>query len=105
MCSHRKFFPNRALHSLFNRSHCQLAHFELSGHLQNGTVDDIVSVLSDLPTITHLKLEDDLSWLLRRFFKSDESLQSASPIRCSEAVHAVLPRLQSLDIPPLIDRF
>jgi hypothetical protein len=54
----RTSFPNSAIPSIFNRSRCQLTHFDLCGDLRNGTTDDLISILSDLPTITHFKLQE-----------------------------------------------
>jgi hypothetical protein len=92
------FFPNLVLQSLFNRSHCQLSHFDLSGDLENGMPDDLISILSDLPTITHLKLEDTYSTCVEGVM-SDELLQRLTPVRHNEFAHAgrLLPRLESLE--------
>jgi hypothetical protein len=69
------------LPSVFNRSRCQLAHFDLCGpHLENGTSDDLISILSDLPMITHLKLEDDHSRRLDDAIMSDKLLKRLTPI-------------------------
>jgi len=93
------FFPNSALPSMFNRSHCQLTHFELSGRLENGTADDLISILSDLPTITHLKLDDSHSWRSENAIMSDKLLQRLTPIPRSEFTNTgrLLPRLESLE--------
>jgi len=92
-------FPIRAIQSLFNRSHCQLTHFDLSGDLEDITSDELISILSDLPTITHLKLEDRYSRPLEDTFMSDELLQSLTPIHHGEFTHTgrLLPRLESLE--------
>jgi hypothetical protein len=93
------FFPNSALPSLFNRSHCQLTHFDLSGHLENGTTDDLISILSDLPTITHFKLEDIYSQRLDDALMSNKLLRRLTPIRPREFTRTdrLLPRLESLE--------
>ena len=52
-------FPNNAIPSIFNRSRCQLTHFDLCGDLEDGTTDGLISILSDLPTITHFKLQEE----------------------------------------------
>jgi len=93
------FFPTNTLPSIFNRSHCQLTHFHLSGHLENGTSDDLISILSDLPTITHFKLEDNHSRRLKNALMSDELLLRITPIPRGEFSHIsqLLPRLESLE--------
>ena len=88
-------FPNRALSSLFNRSHCQLTHFDLTGDIQGATSDDLISIVSDLPTITHLKLED---MRLEDTIMSDELLQRLAPTLSNEVARTrLLPRLGSLE--------
>jgi len=97
LCSMGKLFPNRALRSLLNRSHCQLTHFDLSGDLENCTSECFISILSDLPTITDLKLEDHYHRHLECALMSDELLQRLTPTRCGEFIQTrLLPRLKSL---------
>ena len=95
----RTSFPNSAIPSIFNRSRCQLTHFDLCGDLRNGTTDDLISILSDLPTITHFKLEDKYSQLLDHALMSNKLLRRLTPIRPSEFTHIdrLLPRLESLE--------
>jgi len=97
--SNGTIFPHLALHSLFNRSNCQLTHLELSGDLEEATSDDFISILSDLPTITHLKLEDSCRQCMNEAIMSDELLQRLAPtLSDDEAVRTrLLPRLESLD--------
>jgi len=73
----RASFPNSAIPSIFNRSRCQLTHFDLCGDLRNGTTDDLISILSDLPTITHFKLQDSYSRRLDDALMSDMLLQGS----------------------------
>jgi hypothetical protein len=73
----RTSFPNSAIPSIFNRSRCRLTHFDLCGDLQNGTTDDLISILSDLPTITHFKLEDKYSQRLDDALMSNELLEGS----------------------------
>jgi len=94
----RTSFPNSAIPSIFNRSRCQLTHFDLCGDLRDGTTDDLISILSDLPTITHFRLED--TWSSQDgAIMSDQLLQMLTPIRPSEFPHTdkLLPRLESMD--------
>jgi hypothetical protein len=96
----RTSFPNSAIPSIFNRSRCRLTHFDLSGHLENGTTYDLISILSDLPTITHFKLEDKYSRRLdANAIMSNQLLRRLTPIRPSESIHIdrLLPRLESLE--------
>jgi hypothetical protein len=101
-CSRRIFFPNRAIPSLLNRSHCPLTHFDLFGDLVDGSADDLISIFSDLPTITHLKLEDSYSFGQEDGIMSNRLLQRLTPTTStlqSEGIHTgrVLPRLESLE--------
>jgi hypothetical protein len=93
------FFPNSALSSLFSRSHCRLTHFHLFGDLENGTSDKLISILSGLPTVTHLKLEESESRPPEDVIMSDELLQKLTPNRFGEFAHTdqLLPRLKSLE--------
>ena len=95
----RDFFPNRAVQSLFNRSRCQLTHFDLSGDLENSRSEGLISIFDDLPSITHLKLEDTgrygrtwpesgIGW--------DALLQRLGPTRHDE-FERLFPRLESLE--------
>jgi hypothetical protein len=95
----RTSFPNSAIPSIFNRSRCQLTHFDLSGDLRNGTAGDLISILSDLPTITHFKLHDVYCERLDDALMSDMLLRRLTPIRPSESIHIdrLLPRLESLE--------
>jgi hypothetical protein len=95
----RTAFPNSAIPSIFNRSRCQLTHFDLCGDLQNGTSDDLISILSDLPTITHFKLEDKYSRRLDDALMSNKLLQKLTPIHPNEFTRTdrLLPRLESLE--------
>jgi hypothetical protein len=95
----RSSFPNSALPSIFSRSRCRLTHFDLCGDLQNGTTDDLISILSDLPTITHFKLEDKYSQRLDDALMSNKLLRRLTPIGPSEVIHIdrLLPRLESLE--------
>ena len=95
----RTSFPNSAIPSIFNRSRCRLTHFDLCGDLRNGTTNDLISILSDLPTITHFKLEDKYSQLLDHALMSNKLLRRLTPIRPSEFTHIdrLLPRLESLE--------
>ena len=88
-------FPNSAIPSIFNRSRCQLTHFDLCGDLRNGTTDDLISILSDLPTITHFKLQESYFDSLM----SNMLLRRLTPTRPSEFIHIdrLLPRLESLE--------
>ena len=93
-------FPNSAIPSIFNRSHYQLTHFDLCGDLQNGTPEDLISILSDLPTITHFKLQEESeSERLNDALMSNMLLRRLTPIRPSEFTHTerLLPRLESLE--------
>jgi hypothetical protein len=54
----RTSFPNSAISFIFNRFR-RLTHFDLCGDLRSGTTDDLISILSDLPTITHFKLQEE----------------------------------------------
>ena len=91
-------FPTRAIPSIFNRSRCQLTHFDLSGCIVNGTSDDLIFILSDLPTITHFKLEDTYRHSDNRIM-TDKLLRKLIPIHHSEFTHTdrLLPRLESLE--------
>jgi len=97
---HRKYsFPLHRLISLVNQSCCQLTHFELrSGELSEDDVDDLISLFSALPTLTHLKLEDlaDLTFgSVLGGTMTDKLLLKLTPI---EGVQAeLLPCLQSLE--------
>ena len=95
----RTSFPNSAIPSIFNRSRCQLTHFDLSGDLRNGTTDDLISILSNLPTITHFNLHDAYCERLDDALMSDMLLRRLTPIRPSESTHIdrLLPRLESLE--------
>jgi hypothetical protein len=95
----RTSFPNSAIPSIFNRSRCQLTHFDLSGDLRNGTTNDLISILSDLPTITHFKLHDFYCGRLDDGLMSDMLLRRLTPIPPSESIHIdrLLPRLESLE--------
>jgi hypothetical protein len=95
----RTLFPNSAIPSFFNRSRCQLTHFDLCGDLRNGTTSDLISILSGLPTVTHFKLEDKYSQRLYNAIMSDQLLRRLTPIRPSESIHIdrLLPRLESLE--------
>jgi len=95
----RTSFPNSAIPSIFNRSRCRLTHFDLCGDLRNGTTDDLISILSDLPTLTHFKLEDKYSQRLDDALMSNELLCRLTPIGPSEFIHIdrLLPRLESLE--------
>jgi hypothetical protein len=94
----RTSFPNSAIPSIFNRSRCQLTHFDLCGDLRSGTTDDLISILSDLPTITHFKLEDKRRHLDDAIM-SNKLLQRLTPFCTSESLHIdrLLPRLESLE--------
>ena len=98
-CGSRTSFPNSAIPSIFNRSRCRLTHFDLCGDLRNGTTDDLISILSDLPTLTHFKLEDKYSQRLDDALMSNELLCRLTPIGPSEFIHIdrLLPRLESLE--------
>jgi hypothetical protein len=95
----RSSFPNSAIPSIFSRSRCRLTHFDLCGDLRNGTTDDLISILSDLPTITHFKLEDKYSQRLDDALMSNKLLRRLTPIGPSEFIHIdrLLPRLESLE--------
>ena len=94
----RSSFPNAAIPSIFNRSRCRLTHFHLYGDLRNGTTNDLISILSDLPTLTHFKLEDKYSQRLDDALMSNKLLQSLTPIHGSEFTRdGLLPRLESLE--------
>jgi len=96
--SHRFLFPNNALPPLFNRSRCRLTHFDLTGKLQNATSDNLISILSDVPTVTHLKLEDPYSWGPEAAIMSDQFLQRLTPTLGGEVTQTrLLPRLKSLE--------
>jgi hypothetical protein len=92
----RTSFPNSAIPSIFNRSRCQLTHFDLCGDLRNGTTDDLIAILSDLPTITHFKLHHIH---MDNAIMSDQLLRRLTPIHPSEFTHIdrLLPRLESLE--------
>jgi hypothetical protein len=92
----RTSFPNSAIPSIFNRSRCQLTHFDLCGDLRNGTTDDLIAILSDLPTITHFKLHHIH---MDNAIMSDQLLRRLTPIHPSEFTHTdrLLPRLESLE--------
>jgi len=92
-------FPRSAFPSLFDRSNCQLTHFELSGDLRNVKSNHFISILFNLPTVTHLKLEDSYGELYGDTIMSDELLQWLTPtLRRDKAVWTkLLPRLVSLD--------
>jgi hypothetical protein len=93
----RTSFPNSAIPSIFNRSRCRLTHFDLGGDLRNGTTDDLIFILSDLPTITHFKLHH--LDILDNAIMSDQLLRRITPIRPSESIHIdrLLPHLESLE--------
>jgi hypothetical protein len=95
----RTSFPNSAIPSIFNRSRCQLTHFDLCGDLRNGTTDDLISILSDLPTITHFKLQESYFGSLDDALMSNMLLRRLTPILPSEFIHIdrLLPRLESLE--------
>jgi hypothetical protein len=95
----RTSFPNSAIPSIFNRSHCQLTHFDLCGDLRNGTTDDLISILSDLPTVTHFKLQESFFGRTDDGLMSDMLLRRLTPIPPSESIHIdrLLPRLESLE--------
>jgi hypothetical protein len=93
-------FPNSAIPSIFNRSRCRVTHFDLCGNLRNGTTDDLISILSDLPTITHFKLEDKRRSRRRDgALMSNKLLRGLAPIRPSDFTRTdrLLPRLESLE--------
>jgi len=91
-------FPNSAIPSIFTRSHCRLAHFDLSGDLRNSTTDDLISILSDLPTITHFKLEDKESQCLDDTLMSNKLLRRLTPFHSGGFTRdRLLPRLESLE--------
>ena len=94
----RTSFPNSAIPSIFNRSRCQLTHFDLRGDLRSGTADDLIAILSDLPTITHFKLEDKCSRRLDDALMSNKLLRRLTPIHRSALIPTdrLLPRLESL---------
>ena len=92
----RSTFPNSAIPSIFNRSCCQLTHFDLCGDLRNGTMDDLISILSDLPTIMHFKLQDSYSRRLDDALMSDMLLRRLTPICASGA------SLQAWSAPPTL---
>ena len=95
----RTSFPNSAIPSIFNRSRCRLTHFDLCGDLRNGTTDNLISILSDLPTITHFKLCHLYHLRLDNTIMSDQLLRRLTPIRPSESIHIdrLLPHLESLE--------
>jgi len=95
----RSTFPNSAIPTIFNRSRCRLTHFDLCGDLRKGTTDDLISILSDLPTLTHFKLEDSYSRRQDNPLMSDMLLRRLTPICASEFIHIdrLLPRLESLE--------
>jgi len=97
--SNRSFFPTNSLSSMFDRSHCRLTHFHLSGHLENGTSDNLISILSNLPTITHFKLEDNHSQRMKDAIMSDKLIQKITPIPRTKLTHRgrLLPHLESLE--------
>ena len=92
----RTSFPNTAIPSIFNRSRCRLTHFDLCGDLRSGTTDDLISILSDLPTITHFKLEDKCSRRLDDALMSNMLLRRLTP-SCPSEFDELLPRLESLE--------
>jgi hypothetical protein len=95
----RTSFPNSAIPSIFNRSRCRLTHFHLCGDLRGGTTDDLISILSDLPTITHFKLQEEDSYSMNDALMSNMLLRRPTPIRSSESTHTerLLPRLEPLE--------
>ena len=96
----RTLFPNGAIPTIFNRSRCRLTHFDLRGDLRKGTTDDLISILSDLPTLTHFKLQDSYSRRQDDPLMSNVLLQRLTPIiRPNEFIHIdrLLPRLESLE--------
>ena len=97
-CTNTCPFPLNRLISLFNRSQCQLTHFELSGKLGEINMDDLIPLFSALPTITHLKLGDikdrgDDSG--NQGTMTDKLLQELTPAEGTRAV--LFPYLQSLN--------
>jgi hypothetical protein len=92
------YFPLNSLISLFNRSQCQLTHFDLSGKPRGIDVDELIPLFSALPTITHLKLgdikhrgEDSKN----QGIMTDKLLQELTPVEGTRA--ALFPYLQSLN--------
>jgi hypothetical protein len=88
-------FPLNALISFFDRSHCQLTHFNLSGDLWDVTTDTLISLFSALPTLTHFKLED-IEYRSTKLdgIMTDKLLQKLTPTQGIRA--GLLPCLQSL---------
>jgi hypothetical protein len=97
----RSSFPNSAIPFIGNHFHCQITHFDFSGDLQNGTTGDPISILSDLPMITHFKLQDKYSRRIDDALMSNKSLRrlTVTPIISSEFTRTdrLLPRLVSLE--------
>ena len=92
-------FPNTAITSMFNRSCCRLTHLDLRGDLRNGTSDDLISLLSDLPAITHFKLQDEFRRHPDIGVLSDKLLRRLTPSHPNEVTShfdRLLPRLESL---------
>ena len=97
-CTDAAPFPLNSLISLFNRSQCQLTHFDLSGNFWEVDVDDLIPLFSTLPTITHLKLRDlkDRSdFSENEGIMTDRLLQKLTPAEGTRA--ALFPYLQSLN--------
>ncbi|KIM36479.1 hypothetical protein M413DRAFT_424844 [Hebeloma cylindrosporum] len=91
-------FPNSAISSLFTRSRCRLTHFALSGNLMNCTSDDLISILSDLPTITDLKLEAKSNRKQDNAIMSNKLLRRLTPANPSDlSTDRLLPLLESLE--------
>jgi hypothetical protein len=87
-------FPLDGLISLINRSRSPLTHFGLYGDLAEVMADDLISLLSVMPTITHFKLEDIGDHRNRaNGIMTDKLLQKLTPI---EGIAVLLPCLQSL---------
>ncbi|KIM47420.1 hypothetical protein M413DRAFT_22091 [Hebeloma cylindrosporum] len=85
-------FPVTTFTSLFNRSQCHLTHF--SGEFKDITPDDLISLFSALPTLTHLKLVED--WFDReKGIMTDNVLRQLTPIEGARV--GLLPCLQSLE--------
>jgi len=89
------FFPLDGLILFINCSYCQLTHFDLSGDLTEVTDNDLVSLLSSMPTVTHFKLEDvEDRDNENDGIMTDKLLQKLTPTEGMRA--ALLPCLQSL---------
>jgi hypothetical protein len=91
-------FSPDCLISLFNRSGCQLTHFDLlSEELLAGDVDGLISLFFALPTLTHLKFEElkyPSRWCEDSATMTDKLLQKLMPIEGIQP--GLLPCLQSL---------